>query len=63
MVRTHCLIYLISSHWTSGANERTRYDVRRTLQLANAAKMPEHIAAAQANLAWLAWRERGISSR
>jgi hypothetical protein len=63
VVQTHCLTHLPNSYWMSGEDELTRYYVPRPLQLANTAKMPQHIATAQANPGWLAWCEGGISGR
>jgi DNA-binding SARP family transcriptional activator len=59
--RCRCLNYL---GIVSGERERTdemRHYVSQSLEAAMGLQMPEYVGAAQANLAWLAWREGDLS--
>jgi tetratricopeptide (TPR) repeat protein len=56
-----CLTYLTVIYRKRRQVEETRHYVSRSLPVATAAKMVEYIAAAKANLAWVAWREKDLS--
>ncbi len=55
-LQARCLTYLTIAHRQCMQMEETRRDAARSLEVATAAQMPEYIAMAKANQAWLAWR-------
>jgi len=61
-IQARCLNYLTLLCRKQGRIEETRMYVLRTLDSASAARMPEYVAMAKANLSWIAWRERNIQS-
>lgn len=56
-LRARVLTYLAIAHRMQGAAEEVRQCTEECLAIATAARMPEYVGAAHANLAWLAWRE------
>ena len=59
--QSRCLTYLTILYRMRGQLDRTRQYASRSLTLATAGQMLEYIGTAQANLAWLAWREGDLS--
>src|SRR5205085_6337881 len=57
VVQARCLSYLAVAYRRSADNDMTRCYGQRTETLATQLGMVEYIAMANANLAWLAWRE------
>jgi tetratricopeptide (TPR) repeat protein len=57
-IQARCLNYLSLICRKRGRVEETHQYAKRTLEVASAAQMPEYVAMAKANLAWVAWRER-----
>jgi len=55
-LQARCLSYLTIAYRQSGHLEETEQYGRRGLEVATLANMPEYIAMAKANQAWLAWR-------
>ncbi|MFO7697740.1 MAG: BTAD domain-containing putative transcriptional regulator [Anaerolineae bacterium] len=56
-IRTIILTYMTVLHRFRGEIELVRICAREAEQAAVAAQMPDYVAAAQGNLAWVAWRE------
>lgn len=54
-LQSRCLTYLTFVHRQCGQVEETRQSAARSLQVATAAHMPEYMAMATANQAWVAW--------
>jgi hypothetical protein len=52
-----CLTYLTVAARKRGLTDQVRVLAAQSLTAAVAAHMPEYVATAQANLAWVAWRE------
>ena len=61
-LQARCLTYLTIAHRQCTQTEETRRDAARSLEVAAAAQMPEYIAMAKANQAWLAWRAGDLAS-
>jgi tetratricopeptide (TPR) repeat protein len=59
--QSRCLTYLTILYRKRGQLDRVRQYASRSLTLATAVEMLEYIGTAQANLAWLAWREGDLS--
>jgi tetratricopeptide (TPR) repeat protein len=55
-LQSRCLSYLSIAHRQCRQMEETRQYAERALAVAQVAHMPEYIATAKANQAWLAWR-------
>ena len=60
--RTLCLTYLTVLHRFTGQLDRVASYAHAAQVAAEAAHMPEYVAAAQANRAWLAWRGRDLAA-
>jgi tetratricopeptide (TPR) repeat protein len=61
-LQARCLTYLTIAHRKCMQMEETQRDAARSLEVAAAAQMPEYIAMAKANQAWLAWRAGDLAS-
>jgi hypothetical protein len=61
-VQVRCVTYLSVLCRERGQLEATRALTRRSLDLATAAGMPEYVATARANEAWLAWRDGNLDA-
>ncbi len=61
-LQARCLTYLTIAHRQCMQMEETRRDAARSLEVATAAQMPEYVAMAKANQAWLAWRAGDLAS-
>jgi tetratricopeptide (TPR) repeat protein len=59
--QSRCLTYLTILYRKRGQLDQARQYASRSLTLATAGQMLEYIGTAQANLAWLAWREGDLS--
>jgi hypothetical protein len=59
-LQARCLSYLTIAYRQCGQIEETRVYVKRNLEVATLAHMPEYIAMAKANQAWVAWRVDNI---
>jgi tetratricopeptide (TPR) repeat protein len=59
--RSRCLTYLTILYRKRGQLERARQYASRSLTLATAGQMVEYVGTAQANLAWVAWREGDLA--
>jgi tetratricopeptide (TPR) repeat protein len=59
--QSRCLTYLTILYRKRGQLDQARQYASRSLALATAAEMIEYVGTAQANLAWLAWREGDLS--
>jgi DNA-binding SARP family transcriptional activator len=59
--QSRCLTYLTILYRKRGQLDQVRQYASRGLELANAAEMLEYVGTAQANLAWLAWREGDLT--
>lgn len=57
-----CLVYLGVVYRRQDRPDDVRACAARTLELATAAHMPEYVATARANLAWLAWRAGDLAA-
>lgn len=57
IVQARCLTYLVVALRKLGEVAPTRAAAKSSLQLAEKLRMPEYIAMAKANLAWVAWKE------
>jgi tetratricopeptide (TPR) repeat protein len=55
-LQARCLTYLTIAYRQCAQVEETRHHAARNLEVATLAHMPEYIAMAKANHAWLAWR-------
>ena len=58
VVQARCHTYLAVAHRRAGNEAETRRSAERTGALAGQLGMVEYVAMADANLAWLAWREK-----
>lgn len=58
--RVYALTWLTFVRRVAGQVDAVRDYAARTLEVATAAQMPEQVAAAQANQAWVAWREGNL---
>ena len=56
-LQVRCVTYLTVLCRERGQVEEVRALTGRSLELATAAGMPEYVATARANEAWLAWRD------
>ena len=54
-LQARCLSYLTIAYRKCGQIEETQQYAKRNLEIATLARMPEYIAMAKANQAWLAW--------
>ncbi len=54
-LRARCLTYLTVACRQCGQVEATRRYAERSLEAATSSHMPEYVATAKANQAWLAW--------
>lgn len=61
-VQVRCVTYLAVLCRERDRMEETRALTRRSLDLATAAGMPEYVATARANEAWLAWRDHDLDT-
>ncbi len=61
-LQARCLTYLTVAHRQWMQMEDVRCYAARSLQVAAAAHMPEYVAMAKANQAWLAWRAGDLGS-
>jgi tetratricopeptide (TPR) repeat protein len=59
--QSRCLTYLTILYRKRGQLDRARQYASRSLAAATAGQMTEYIGTAQANLAWLAWREGNLA--
>lgn len=60
-LQTRCLTYLTITYRKRGAIEQVQRFVAQSLEAATAADMPDYIAAAKANEAWLSWRTGNLA--
>jgi class 3 adenylate cyclase/tetratricopeptide (TPR) repeat protein len=60
VLECRCLTYLALANRRSGDVETTRAFAERTVTLAGKLGMVEYLAMAQANLAWVAWKENRL---
>jgi DNA-binding SARP family transcriptional activator len=60
-VETRCLTYLTVLHRQLGQVDEVRHYLVQSLEAATTAHIPLYVAAAKANLAWVAWREEDLS--
>jgi DNA-binding SARP family transcriptional activator/tetratricopeptide (TPR) repeat protein len=60
-LQARCLSYLTIAYRQSGQIEETEQSAARNLEVATLANMPEYIAMAKANQAWIAWRVDNIA--
>jgi tetratricopeptide (TPR) repeat protein len=60
-VETRCLTYLTVLRRQLGQVDEVRRYLVQSLEAATTANMPLYVAAAKANLAWVAWREGDLS--
>jgi tetratricopeptide (TPR) repeat protein len=56
-LQSRCLTYLTISHRTRGQVEAVRRSASRSMVVATTGQMLEYLGTANANLAWVAWRE------
>jgi tetratricopeptide (TPR) repeat protein len=61
-LQARCLTYLTIAHRQCMQMEETQRYAARSLEVATAAHMPEYVAMAKANHAWLAWRAGDVAS-
>jgi hypothetical protein len=61
-MRTLSLTYLTVLHRFRGQADEVTVYAQRARQAAEAAQMPDYVAAAQGNQAWLAWRRQDLSA-
>ncbi|MFC1526214.1 BTAD domain-containing putative transcriptional regulator [Candidatus Latescibacterota bacterium] len=61
VLQTRSLTYLSGLHRRRGQIEAVRRLIPQCLHLAEMAHMPEYVAAARANQAWIAWHERDLA--
>jgi hypothetical protein len=61
-VQVRCVTYLTVLFRERGRIEEVRALIGRSLEIATAAGMPEYVATAHANEAWLAWRDDDLDS-
>jgi DNA-binding SARP family transcriptional activator len=60
-LQARCLSYLTIAYRQRAQTEETRRHAERTLEVATQAHMPEYMAMAKANQAWLAWRAQELA--
>ncbi|MGD1992076.1 MAG: AAA family ATPase [Anaerolineae bacterium] len=60
-LETRCLTYLTVLHRRRGQVDEMRRYLAQSLEAATTAHMPNYVALAKANLAWVAWREGDLS--
>ncbi len=60
IIQARCHTYLTILHRKRGLLEEAKLDALRALEVATAARMPEYIAMAKANLAWVEWRQKNL---
>jgi tetratricopeptide (TPR) repeat protein len=60
VLESRCLTYLTVLSRRRGQLEEARHYISRSLPVAATAQVRPYIGAAQANLAWVAWRERDL---
>ncbi len=61
-LQVRCLVYLGVVYRRQDRPDDVRACADRALELATAAHMPEYVATARANLAWLAWRAGDLAA-
>ena len=61
VLESRCLTYLTVLSRRRGQVEETRHFISRSLPVATTAEVPLYVGAAQANLAWVAWRGGNLS--
>jgi hypothetical protein len=61
-VQVRCVTYLAVLCRERGQLDEARALTRRSLEIATAAGMPEYVATAHANEAWLAWRDGDLEA-
>jgi tetratricopeptide (TPR) repeat protein len=61
VLESRCLTYLTVLSRRHGEVEGARHYISRSLPVAQSAQVPMYVGAAQANLAWVAWRRDDFS--
>ncbi len=59
--QSRCLTYLTIVYRKRGELDKARHSASRSLAVATAGQMLEYMGTAQANLAWVAWREGNLA--